>query len=233
MGSIAWGKVVARHPSEGTADVAFAEGGTIQHVPVLCSPLSTEAGAIYQPAIDLAAPIADPDGVWDVPGPSGGADQWVAIAFVGGSVRQPLIIGSIPSRVGQMLTTTPGIALERHESGVYRVTTPAGHDELHWPDGTFLTVGQDTTSYDMTAENAAWNPPTLPALNVVLKHSSGASLTITPVGAVQVQAAAGQLVTLGEAGSAKPVARQGDPVSVNTTTGVGTITSGSTEVQSG
>ena len=241
-----WGKVVARHPETGTMDVAISQGGTLREVPVSGPWLSNTAGQVYQPHHDLAAPLPSTGGVWDIPIASGKTDLWAIVGFVQSSGQQttpnsPIILGFLPDRDGQMVFTTPGLAVWRHESGVYHVTYPTvgQHDEWHWPDGSALVVGTDTTPATMTNENAAWAPPTTstPA-QVTFTHASGARLTIDPSGNVAVSAAPGKTLTFN--GGTKGVARIGDTVSVSgsdsagdTFTATGTITSASTTVLSG
>ncbi len=243
---LAWGKVVARHPDDGTMDIALSQGSTLTHVPVTGPWLSTSAGQVYQPHHDLTAPLPTAQGVWDLPIGSGKTDLWALVGFVQSNGQMhtpnaPIILGFLPTSDGQMVFQTPGIAVWRHESGVYRVTLPAvgQHDEIHWPDGSYLVVGTDTTPHAMTQENAAWAPPTTatPA-QVTYHHASGASLTIDSAGAITVNAASGQSLIFN--GGTAGVARVGDTVSVSGTdsagdsfTATGTITSGSATVKSG
>lgn len=234
-----WGKVVARQPQQGTMDVAMSQGATLRGVPVSSPWLSTDVGQVYQPHHDLTAPLPAAGGVWDVPIGSGHADLWAIVGFLQASGQAttpnaPVILGFLPSAAGQMVFTTPGLAVWRHESGVYHVTYPTvgQHDEWHWPDGSHLVIGTDTTPATMTDENARWAPPTTdtPA-HVTYTHASGATLTLDPQGNIAVTAAPGATLTFN--GGTAGVARVGDAVSVDTTTGVGTITSGSTTVLSG
>lgn len=241
-----WGKVVARHPDTGTMDVALSQGSTLRDVPVSGPWLSNTAGQVYQPHHDLTAPLPSTGGVWDVPIASGKTDLWAIVGFVQSSGQQttpngPIILGFLPDPDGQMVFTTPGLAVWRHESGVYHVTSPTvgQHDEWHWPDGSVLVVGTDTSPLAMIGENTAWDPPTMstPA-SVTFTHASGASFTIDPTGNIAVQAASGKTLTFN--GGTEGVARLGDTVSVSGTdsagdsfTATGTITSGSTTVLSG
>jgi len=85
---------------------------------------------------------------------------------------------------------------------------------------------------DLTTENAAWAPPTMstPA-SVTYQHASGAHVTIDPQGNIAVSAAPDATLTFN--GGTAGVARVGDAVQVDLSTGTGTITSGSTTVLSG
>jgi len=234
-----WGKVVARHPADGTMDVALSAGSTLRRVRVAGPWLSTTAGQTYQPYHDLTAPLPSPEGVWDVPLASGGTDLWAIVGFLQAGGQQttpnaPVIVGFLPDNTSQLNLQTPGIAVWRHESGVYHVTLPTvgQHDEWHWPDGSALVIGTDTEPVDLTTENAAWAPPTMstPA-SVTYQHASGAHVTIDPQGNIAVSAAPGATLTFN--GGTAGVARVGDAVQVDLSTGTGTITSGSTTVLSG
>jgi len=231
------GKVVAFHPAQGTADVALtnvaAGGGFYRNVPVLSWVMGTQVGESYYPRVDAALPLADPSGPYDVPLPSGQADVWCVVGHVLGRSRSPAILGFLPPQTSEVLHASEGLRVGLHESGVYWVTTSGAHDERHYPDGTAIIVGPDTEPYDMAAENPSWKPPTTGALNYTVLHSTGARLQITSTGAVNVEAASGQQVTLGT-GSPAPVARKGDPITVTVggTQYTGEISEGSAEVQS-
>ncbi len=191
---LAWGKVVARHPEDGTMDVALSQGSTLTHVPVAGPWLSTATGEVYQPYHDLTAPLPTPQGVWDIPIASGKTDLWVLVGFAQSNGQMhtpnaPIILGFLPTADSQMVFQTPGIAVWRHESGVYHVTLPSvgQHDEIHWPDGSYLVVGSDTAPTNMTAENAAWNPPTT-ATPLTWTMSLRGSLAFQTANWVSVQA---------------------------------------------
>ncbi len=204
MGALSWGKVVARN-ADGTMDVAMQAGGTYRHVQVSSWALGSQVGDVYLPTHDLAAPLPNAGGVWDVPGASGKADLFAIVGFLENNARRPIVTGFIGPAQSQMVFSTLGIKVSRHESGVYHVTLPSGQDEIHWPDGSYLTWGS-TSSYDMTQENAQWNPPTAASGPIVLHHSSGAQVTITAAGAIELTPAAGQVVSVGTGGSSVALA---------------------------
>lgn len=235
QGTLYLAKVVAVHPDRGTVDVALdgagPGGGGYQECKVSVPYGGTQTGDSYLPTVTPARPVQQKNGLWDLAIASKERDVWCLVGHISGRARKPMVIAWLQPPEGQMLFQTQGIRVQRHESGVYRVTLPNGHDELRWPDGTFLTVGPDTASHDMTQENSEWSIPLASAANVVLQHSSGAKLVITPAGDIEVYPASGQNLVLGGSGGAN-VARVGDPVQVNTTTGIGTITSGSANVTS-
>ncbi len=233
MPGIYLGKVVDRH-EDGTVDVTLAEGGTYPRVPVASWSLGTAVGEVYLPTFDPANPLPSPGGAWDVPGPSGTADLYCVVAAWQGNARSVCVLGFVqPPVASQMLFATLGLAVKRHESGVWSLITPDGSTEAHWPDGSYWRVGASTALHDMASENPAWSPPAGGAAEaMVLRHSSGAAVEISAVGAVTVTPASGQPLVCGSAATAQPVARKGDAITVTTSSGTytGTITGGSAEV---
>ncbi len=225
-------KVTARH-ADGTVDVTTTAGATYKHTPVASWSLGSAVGDVYLPTFTPTHPTPDPAGVWDVPGASG-EDLFCVVAAWEGNARSVCILGFIqPPTLAQMIFATLGLAVRRHESGVWSLIAPDGSTEQHWPDGTSLRVGVSTTLHDMAAENALWGPPTgQPAEAMLLRHSSGATVEISAVGAITVTPASGQPLVLGVSGTAQPVARKGDAiqVSVGGTVYDGTISGGSAEV---
>lgn len=189
-GALTWGKVVARHPEDNSVDLAMQNGSTYQHVQVNSPFLGSQLGQVYLPKHDLANPVPSAGGTHDVPGASGKGDLYALVGFPQDS-RQPVVLGFFTPAQNEMTFQTLGIKVDRHESGVYHVTLPTGHDERHFPDGSYFVVG-DTQSYDMTAENQNWNPPTQSSpAPVVFHHASGTTITIQPSGAVQINSVAG------------------------------------------
>ena len=233
IGALSWGKVVARH-EDGTVDVAMQAGGTYRHVPVSSWSLGSQVGEVYLPAHDLTSPTPNSQGPWDVPGASGKADVFAVVGFLEGNARRPIVMSFMPPAISQMVFQTKGIKVSRHESGVYHVTLPSGQDEVHWPDGSFLVWG-GTASYDMAQENANWAPPTASAGPITLHHSSGATVTITAAGEIQLQPASGQVVSVGSGSSsvalADLVATAFNQHTHDVTTSSGTYTTGTPNQQ--
>lgn len=178
MPPLSWGKVVARHAEDNTFDVALQNGSTFTHVQS-CSPyLGSEVGLSYLPTHGLTNPVQTANGTWDIPTPSTKGDLYCVVAFLENSARQPKILGFFNPAQSEMTLSTLGAKLDRHESGVYHITLPTGHDEVHYPDGSYFVVG-DTTSHDMTSENSAWNPPTQSSpMPIVFHHASGLSFEV-------------------------------------------------------
>jgi len=206
--TLSLGRVQRRNPKNHTIDVVMATGGLIKGVKVLGN-FGASAGSQYilpQTASVTASSNAYEEGAaYPVPGTD---DLYAIIGFLGNQTQQPICLGFLPPLQSQMFLSTEGARLDLHESGVYRVTLPDWHDEMHWPDGTYLIVGSDTTPHDMTTENPGWKPNTEVTGSVTLHHASGAEIQIDPVGQVSVSSAAGEktLIDGSPAGNAPHVA---------------------------
>lgn len=228
-------KVVAVHSDTGKIDVALDgtpyQGGIVQNVPVTSWSYGTQTGQAYLPSnIKLAASLPSSQGVYDQPVPSGEQDVWAVIAHLGGRAQRPVCIGFMSPHDSQVHTENAGWQVSLHESGVWTAISPAGDVQTGYPDGSYLLMSAGTTPVNMGQQNANWNPKTTSTpYNVTMSIKGNVSLTIT--GSVTVNAAEVYLGTT--AGSGEPLARKGDPVSVDPTTGVGTITGGSSKVFSG
>lgn len=220
------GKVVALHPEAGTVDLmidgANGQGGHLQHVPVLSWSMGTQTGTSYFPTVDLAAPIPSPHGTFDQPLPSGKQDVWAVVGSLNGRANRPVVLGFMNPLQQQTRSNTVGDEVSVHESGIYHVKTVDGTLQIGLPDGSEIVINTTGTPVDMTSKNASWRPKTT---------TSAYQISITVKGPVVVDAPEVYLGTTQGNGAA--VARVGDTVSVNTTTGAGTITSGSSKVFSG
>jgi hypothetical protein len=169
-------KVIGRHPDSGTVDLAMAQGGVWYGVPVVGN-LSGLSGSNYIPDFKPTAPYQTENGTVDL-AVVGTADLWAVVAYMDGNSKSAIVIGFLPPRTSQVFVKTPGLDLNLHESGVYRLTTPDGATEIHYPDGTYIRVGQTLTPHNMAQENPDWNPPTSSTpTQFVFKHSSGFTLT--------------------------------------------------------
>ncbi len=239
-------------------DGANGQGGFYANVPVLSWSYATETGQAYLPSnIKLTSPMPSAQGTYDQPVPSGEQDVWCVIAHLSGRAQRPVCLGFVSPLQSQIHTKDAGYDVKLHESGVYTVIDPQGNVTVSLPDGSSIVVGTSTMPVDMTTQNAAWKPKTMATpYNVTLDLKGNLSLTIkgnatidvtgkvdvtsqddvavttqgnaalTATGNATISAAG---VYLGSSGGAA-VARVGDAVSVNTTTGIGTITSGSSKV---
>ena len=233
------GYVVGRHDDSHTYDVVMADGGLFENVRAV-GPYAGEAGTKYllpvKATVKAKSGTMGQDTLYPVPGKS---DAVCIVAFLEGLMMQPIILGFLTPLFSELYTKTAGMAVFLHESGVYEITTPKGSREIHFPDGTYLRVGTGTTTHNMTDENPDWNPSTSTTKEeIYLSHSSGLTLHIDTSGNLAIQTPgsavidATSVVLGGTSGS--PVAREGDSVSVTVggTVYTGTITSGSSKVES-
>ncbi len=249
-------KVIAVHSDIGAVDVAIdglGQAGYFNNVPVMSWSYGSQTGQAYMPSnIDHAAPVPSSQGTYDPPIASGKQDVWCVVEFLSGRSQRPVCIGFV-SMLGSMIQTKdPGWEVKLHESGVWSATDPEGNVTIGLPDGSSVVIGTSTTPADMTTVNDKWNPKTMTtAYNITLDLKGNLSLTIkgdtsinvtgktsiTSVGDVNVASSGNAVIDATNvylAGTGgQEVARKGDAVQVDTTTGVGTITSGSAKVFSG
>lgn len=228
-------KVVAVHSATGTIDVALDgtpyQGGFYRNVPVLSWSYATQTGHAYLPSnIKLTAPIADASGVYDQPVPSGEQDVWAVIAHLNARTQRPVCMGFLSPLASQVHTKDAGYEVKLHESGVFTVISPDGQVTTGLPDGSTVVIGASTTPVDMAKQNPSWNPPTTTSAYSIALNIKG-NVSITVAGSATINAPEVYLATAEGSGAA--VARVGDSVSVSTTTGEGTITSGSAKTFSG
>ncbi len=234
-------KMVASHPQNGTIDVAIdgapGQGGFYSNVPVMSWSYGSLTGQTYLPNVDLASPIPVAEGTYDQPIASGKEDVWCVCGHLDGRANRTVCLGFLSMPGAQIHTIDPGFDVKVHESGVYQLITNEGHVELHLPDGSFIVVASDTSSFDMTSQNPAWNPATTTSdYNITLNIKGNVSLTVNGTLTANVNGDAtinGSSITLNN--GSEGVARKGDTVSVDVsgTTYTGTITSGSETVFSG
>ena len=221
-----FGKVSARHPAQGTVDVVLDHGTILPQVPVVPQLVGTLTGSSYLPKTDPVQPQQTPQGPYGLPTPNPDPtanELYAVIAWLEGSGRQPLVIGFLPPTTPSpaWLPQAAGWSVRRHESGQWEAIDPDGNLTLGWPDGSTLAVTTESQAADPTTDiNPAWPSATGPAVQVHLKLAGGATIDIV-----------GNAITIN--GGTEGVARVGDTVQVDTTTGLGTITSGSSTVKIG
>lgn len=228
------GKMVARH-ANGTIDVSLNSGGVLRNV-MVCSPvLSTDSGDFYIPKNDLATQALGAQGPYEPPTPAQGSNVYCLVEFATNpfskspNSRMPFVRTFLPPDNIQFIGEV-GLSYSGHESGIYETIDAGGNKQTNFPDGSWLSVGPTTTQKDMSAVNDNWEQPTGGSpINLIFHHSSGAVLEVSSTGVVSVTGAS--KIELN--GSTAAVSRVGDSVSVNTSTGIGTITSGSTTVFAG
>jgi hypothetical protein len=93
----------------------------------------------------------------------------------------PRVIGFDYPLDSQLHLDEAGLSIDRHESGVYEVTTATGHNEKHWPDGSYIIFGPDTTSKNMSAiqgKGQPWSVPEGSSINMVVHLAQGVDITI-------------------------------------------------------
>ncbi len=170
-------KVIQVHPENGTVDVALSgtggQGGKYTNVPVLSWSMGSQVGEVYFPTIDQALPLTVPNGVYDQPVSSGGKDVWCVVGHLNGRANRPVVLGFLTTLNGQTNVSEVGMKVSLHESGIYHVVNKEGHYELHFPDGSYIIVGQDSSPLDMTSVNPNWNPATTTTPNNLTAHFQG------------------------------------------------------------
>jgi hypothetical protein len=234
------GKVIAINPSDSTVDVALFGGQILRRVSVLQSTANTIAGFRYLASVaNTDAAQKTDNGVVDKALLTHKSDTIATIVYVQGQALAPRVIGFTFPTDSQMHLDEQGLSIFRHESGVYSLIDKTGHQETHYPDGSYIIASSESTPAPKTIKSGKsaqkWKTPSnAPNVNIAIHLASGVDITIkdgkVTMTATQVDIVA-NTVNLGGAGGAS-IARVGDPVSVNTTTGVGTITSGSSKVKS-
>lgn len=236
-GTVVEGKVIAVNQDDSTVDVALFGGQILRHVRVLFNSANTVSGFRYLASIaNTDSAQKTENGILDKAIPTHKADTIATIVYVQGQTSAPRVIGFSFPIDAQMHINELGLAMFRHESGVYSLIDKNGHHEIHYPDGSYVIAATDTTPKTMKSgsQAQAWSTPTSASINVTIHLAQGVDITIQN-GKISLTATQIDLITntlnLGGTGGAA-IARVGDAVSVNTTTGLGTITAGSTKVKS-
>lgn len=234
------GKVMAVHPERGTIDVALdyatTPAGYYAEVPVMSWSYGSKTGQTYMPTITLTEAVAIPNTTYEPPFEHPNTNNvWAVIAHLDASAQNPICLGFLSRLTSQAHTSQVGMQLMVHESGVYTIITQTGNVELHLPDGSVIMAAPTGASAtDMTQYNPNWEPATTTTPYAITINTTGAITinggTVTITGSPSITLNSGT-VALGSS-SGKPVAREGDTVSVtvNGTVYTGTITSGSSVV---
>ncbi|KIL42084.1 hypothetical protein SD70_02555 [Gordoniibacillus kamchatkensis] len=217
------GKVMAINPADSTVDIRLFNGQPLRRVRVLFNSANTVAGFRYLASVQNNAPQNTPSGVIDDGVLTHLADTIATIIYVQGDTLSPRVIGFSFPLDAQMHINEQGLAMFRHESGVYSLIDKTGHHETHYPDGSYIIAAPDTSPKPIGSEGQPWNPPTgAPNINITIHLAQGFDISI-------------KNGVLSLAGGTKGVARVGDSVQVNVggTIYTGTITGGSSKVISG
>jgi len=212
-------KVIAVHSESTTVDVKMASGDTLRGVRVLFTSASTQNGWRYLTSIQNVRPVQTSSGTDDVGSLGHVQDAIAIIGYLDGNIQTPRVIGFDFPLDSQLHLNEDGLYVWRHESGIYEIITKEGHHETHYPDGSYVIYGPDSSPKDLSSirgRGQAWNPPT---------SSTPMSLTVHMAGGVTLSASNGVLTVNG---GVEGVARVGDAVQVDLQTGSGTITAGST-----
>lgn len=213
------GRVIDIHPKNTTVDVALYSGDTLRNVRVLFNSANTKAGFRYLASVFNQNSKATVRGSDSSPSMTHVADTIAVVSFLDGNFQTPRVIGFDFPIDSQLHLDEDGLSVDVHESGIYSVITKEGHHETHYPDGSYVIYGPDTTSKDMTAiqgNGQAWKPSTT---------TTQTNMTIHLAQGVTIQTQNG---TLSINGGTADVARVGDSVQVTIsgTTYTGQITTG-------
>lgn len=199
------GRVIDIHPKSTTVDVALYSGDVLRNVRVLFNSANTKAGYHYLASIFNQNTKDTVRGNDSSPSMTHVADTIAVVSFLDGNFQTPRVIGFDFPVDSQLHLDEDGLSVNVHESGVYTLITKEGHHETHYPDGSYVVYGPDTTSKDMSSiqgNGQAWNPAT---------STINTNMTIHLVQGVTIQAQNG---TLTINGGTLNVARETDTVNV-------------------
>jgi len=159
---------------------------------------------------------ADPLRVNQVSLPAPGT--WGMVAFHAGDVRNGVWLGSYYGQNNQAFsdTTDANYEYNSHYSGFYTTLDKTGNKVISFPDGTNIVIGDGITTppamYRQTV-NPAQEQEAVPftdaqrvinkpsPFTLTVNHPTGASLQITPSGAINVNAATGETVNFSQGGA--------------------------------
>ena len=130
------GKVVKVHPSDHSIDLVMLDNGAkMANVQLLAPTASTRSGRVDLPEPELP----DPENPWSLK-MSEKQDLLAAIAMMGGT---PICIGFLYPQVNElaMPEDTKNLAIERHASDFYTVTTDTAVKTFCHPGGSYLSMG--------------------------------------------------------------------------------------------
>jgi hypothetical protein len=200
------GKVIAVHPEDSSVDVALYGGQILRHVKVLFNSANTVAGFRYLASVVNNADAQNTQkGIVDKAVPTKIADTYATIVYVHGQSLAPRVIGFVFPNDAQMHIDELGLALFRHESGVYTLIDKNGHHEVHYPDGSYIIASPESspTPKQLTSSDQAqdWNVPTSQnPVNLVISLSQGITI-IAKNGVLTLQAGSAVLTLDGNSGT--------------------------------
>lgn len=202
-GLVVEGKVIAINPEDSTVDVALYGGQILRHVRVLFNSANTVAGFRYLSSITNTNSAQNTEnGVSDRAILTNKADTIATIVYVQGQSLAPRVIGfSFPAN-SQMHINELGLAMFRHESGVYSLIDKTGHHETHYPDGSYIIAGTATTpkQVDSGAKAQTWGTPEAANINLTIHLTQGVDITIKD-GKLTLSAGQASLIVDGVAGT--------------------------------
>ena len=181
------GRVVAVYPAQRTIDVALKNGATLTNVPVTTNVAGTHEGSMYLPAVAVGSGRA---------ALSYDSDTLAVIVYVDGDYRKPYCVGLLFPELAE--TSFSSIDVNKRLGGSYVAFDSDGF-EISRPDGTFVRIGTTTTRVvdSATSADSAKVPfsrttgTAIGAPHIVINHSSGLIIDITPAGAINITKAGG------------------------------------------
>lgn len=184
------GKVIGVNPEDSSVDIKMYSGDTLRRVRVLLNSANTVAGWKYLSSITNVNPQATSRGVNDTALFSNQADTIAIVIFLDGNLQTPRVTGFDLPINSQMHLKEQGLAITRHESGIYEVIDKNGHHETHYPDGSYVIYATDSTSKNMGAlkgNGQAWSVPTSSSKTKLTMHlSEGIDITSDGSGNLKV-----------------------------------------------
>jgi hypothetical protein len=228
-GLVVEGKVISVNPEDSTVDVALYGGQILRRVRILFNSANTVAGYKYLASIENTdSAQSTQNGVVDKAVLTHRADTLATIVYVQGQTLAPRVIGFSFPIDAQMHVNEIGLALFRHESGIYSLIDKSGHHETHYPDGSYVIASSevDPIPKELISEGQSWQVPSGNDINIKIHLAQGVDVVIAN-GEISISATSIKLN-----GGTKGVARIGDQVTVNVggTNYTGTITQGSTDL---
>ncbi|UOF90760.1 hypothetical protein LSG31_00310 [Fodinisporobacter ferrooxydans] len=156
------GKVIQVNPNDSSVDVRLYDGQILRNVRVLFPSANTIAGFRYLVSIQNNNPQNSEKGIIEDGQLTHIQDTLATIVYVQGFTLAPRCIGFSFPNDAQMHIDEQGLAMFRHESGVYSLTDKSGHHEIHFPDGSYMIMAEDTNPRTLTSGEQVqpWNPPT-------------------------------------------------------------------------
>lgn len=176
------GKVIAVHPEDSSVDVRLYDGQILRHVRVLFNSANTIAGFRYLSSIVNTQKQVNQNGVYDDGRLSHVSDTLATIIYVYGNSLNPRVIGFSFPLDSQMHVEEEGLALFRHESGVYSLIDQNGHHEIHYPDGSYIIMAPDSTPKSLSTGPQAqnWNVRNNGSpVNLTIHLSQGVTVSIS------------------------------------------------------